>query len=170
MQQQESLGLDGDEYALRPGQAQGEPSASRAESPSLIPESPSRIPDSPSPAANGLAWVESFDRFWSAWPTHERKVDRGSCLAKWKKLGLHRIAHQVIAHVEAMKQSQSWQDGFVPLPMTYLNQARWEGAAPLGRPAPAGKQATLEARNRAAADSAKAKLFGTAPDAGAPHG
>jgi hypothetical protein len=33
-----------------------------------------------------------------------------------------------MAHVEALKASGDWQRGYVPAPLVYLNQRRWEGA------------------------------------------
>ena len=30
-----------------------------------------------------------------------------------------------MAHVEALKKSKKWADGFEPAPMTYLSQERW---------------------------------------------
>ena len=40
-------------------------------------------------------------------------------------------AEQIIAHVEALKLSIDWRKdsgAFIPAPLVYLNQRRWEGA------------------------------------------
>lgn len=77
---------------------------------------------------------EPFSRFWTVWPKSERKANRRGCLEKWRKDGLDAVADQIIAHVEAMAGSKQWQDGYDPLPMTYLNQRRWEdGSMPAGK-------------------------------------
>lgn len=71
-----------------------------------------------------------FARFWAAWPKHPRKVARHQCWAKWRSKKLEDLADRIVAHVEAMKQSDAWRkDGgeFIPAPLVYLNQDRWEG-------------------------------------------
>jgi hypothetical protein len=79
-----------------------------------------------------------FDAFWNAWPANSRKVGKRQCLAKWVGRKCAEHADAIVAHVEAMKKTEKWrEDGgrFIPLPMTYLNQDRWEApteSAPLG--------------------------------------
>lgn len=72
-----------------------------------------------------------FEQFWKTWPTSDRKQARGKCLEAWKKARCESVAAEILAHVEAMKASQSWtkQGGeFIPAPLVYLNNRRWEGA------------------------------------------
>lgn len=79
---------------------------------------------------SGSKQTPGFARFWAAWPAHHRKVARLQCWAKWKAKELDGIAERIVAHVEAMKRTDMWRkDGgeFVPAPLVYLNQARWEG-------------------------------------------
>jgi hypothetical protein len=74
-----------------------------------------------------------FASFWETWPTNDRKQAKGKCLDAWKKASAERDAALVIDHVNSMKSSREWQkqDGeFVPAPLVYLNQRRWEGAEP----------------------------------------
>jgi hypothetical protein len=66
-----------------------------------------------------------FDEFWEAWPKHKRKINKFNCMKRWKQLKLDEEADQIIAHVEASKGSDSWVEGFIPLPMTYINGRRW---------------------------------------------
>lgn len=78
---------------------------------------------------------DGFVRFWGAWPSSSRKAARGKCWQLWRKGGFDSQADQILAHVEAMKLSDDWlKDGgaFIPAPMVYLNQRRWEGADPPG--------------------------------------
>jgi hypothetical protein len=73
----------------------------------------------------------AFLRFWGAWPSSARKASRGECWAKWLKQDFDQVAEQIVSHVEAMKQTQDWRKdsgSFIPAPLAYLNQRRWEGA------------------------------------------
>lgn len=74
-----------------------------------------------------------FPDFWRAWPKTDRKQDRKKCLAKWKSKGLDLLADRIIEHVEAMKATSKWRDGYDPLVMTYLNGDRWQDPIPPDR-------------------------------------
>lgn len=72
-----------------------------------------------------------FTAFWNAWPTTTRKEAKGRCLEAWKRARAEPDADAVLAHVESLKASDSWREGngkFIPAPLVYLNQRRWEGA------------------------------------------
>lgn len=72
-----------------------------------------------------------FDRFWAAWPKSPRKGAKSACLAKWKKGLYEHCADQIIKHVEWMKTTDQWltsNGAFIPAPLVYLNQQRWDGA------------------------------------------
>ena len=71
--------------------------------------------------------AHGFTEFWKAWPSGPRKAAKQQCLNKWAKLNCCQRASLIVTHVEAMKQSKDWQAGFIPAPLVYLNQARWEG-------------------------------------------
>jgi hypothetical protein len=66
-----------------------------------------------------------FDEFWEKYPT-TRKVNKKTCLERWKNKDLDLIADKVIGYVERMKQTKQWIEGFSPAPLTLLNQERWE--------------------------------------------
>lgn len=71
-----------------------------------------------------------FAEFWHAWPRGPRKVAKQQCLNKWAKLYCADEWSRIVAHVEQMKRSKDWtkDDGaFIPAPLVYLNQRRWEG-------------------------------------------
>lgn len=70
----------------------------------------------------------AFREFWDAWPRNERKQAKGKCEAIWKRKGLDAKAREILAHVSALKTTDSWRGGFVPAPLVYLNQERWDGA------------------------------------------
>jgi uncharacterized protein YdaU (DUF1376 family) len=67
-----------------------------------------------------------FPEFWAAWPTSKRKVGKAAAAAKWQRHNLDKVANEILAHVEAMKRTESWTTGFEPAVLTYLNQRRWE--------------------------------------------
>lgn len=73
-----------------------------------------------------------FARFWKAWPSNHRKAARGKCLQVWLRIKAERHAEAILAHVEHMKLTEDWRKAggqFVPAPLVYLNQRRWEGSA-----------------------------------------
>ena len=76
------------------------------------------------------AELPGFENFWKTWPTNDRKQAKGKCLDAWKKASAERDAALVLAHVSSLKNSAWLKDGgqFVPAPLVYLNQRRWEGA------------------------------------------
>jgi hypothetical protein len=72
-----------------------------------------------------------FACFWQTWPKSDRKGSRGECLKAWNKAKAEPVADKVVAHVESMKLSPTWLKNngeFVPAPLVYINQRRWEGA------------------------------------------
>lgn len=72
-----------------------------------------------------------FARFWLTWPQNDRKEAKGKCLEAWKKAGAEAAVDAVIAHLERMKATATWTKDngqYIPAPLVYLNQRRWEGA------------------------------------------
>ena len=69
--------------------------------------------------------IVRFDDFWNEYPP-VRKTNKKGCLEKWKAKDLDLIADRIIGYVKSMKQTKQWKEGFVPAPMTLLNQERWE--------------------------------------------
>lgn len=76
-----------------------------------------------------------FPEFWKAWPAGQRKVGKQQCLDKWARFGCADCASFITAHVEWLKTQDQWIRGFVPTPLTYLNQQRWiDWELPVERP------------------------------------
>ena len=69
--------------------------------------------------------MHGFDGWWKAWPAGPRKVAKQQCINKWAKYGCANNASHIIAHTEWLKTQDDWLRGFVPMPVTYLNQQRW---------------------------------------------
>jgi 5-methylcytosine-specific restriction endonuclease McrA len=73
----------------------------------------------------------AFLRFWGTWPKSNRKQAQGQCWDRWRKADMDLCADAIISHVEGLKGSADWRKNggeFVPAPLVYLNQRRWEGA------------------------------------------
>jgi len=72
-----------------------------------------------------------FEKFWAAWPKSVRKGGKSVCLARWNKGLYDCCADQIIKHTTWMSTTDAWRksDGaFIPAPLVYLNQQRWDGA------------------------------------------
>lgn len=73
---------------------------------------------------------QGFASFWEVWPKTARKTAKAECLKRWVKRDLESVADKIVAHVEAMKKTETWRTGFEPAPLTYINQKRWEDDLP----------------------------------------
>lgn len=73
--------------------------------------------------------IVRFDEFWNLYPS-VRKTNKKGCLEKWKAKDLDLIADRVLGYVKVMKETKQWKEGFVPAPMTLINQERWEDDIP----------------------------------------
>ena len=76
-------------------------------------------------------FTPGFAKFWQAWPSTDRKQARGKCFEVWKKAKLEADAAVICGHVDRMKTTEQWakQAGqFIPAPLPYLREKRWDGA------------------------------------------
>ena len=68
-----------------------------------------------------------FAEFWASYP---KKIGKASCLKVWKKLKPTTELHEhIMIALESQKRSDQWQrEGgrFIPNPLTWLNQGRWD--------------------------------------------
>jgi hypothetical protein len=79
---------------------------------------------------------QGFEQWWNAWPKnttggYQRKGGKSLCMAKWVKGCYWTQADQIVKHTEWMKTTADWikdRGMFIPMPITYLNQQRWDGA------------------------------------------
>jgi len=93
---------------------------------------PSDAPEKTTPSlSTSLPKDSAFERFWNAYPK-TRKVGKGKCMSLWKTKNLDKIADHIIVHIEAMKNTEQWQSGWDPSPVTYLQQGRWQDDMPDG--------------------------------------
>lgn len=69
-----------------------------------------------------------FAEFWRVWPKGPRKQSRGKCFELWQKQNLSPKSIVIFNHIELMKKTDGWKNGFVPAPDVYLRNERWDGA------------------------------------------
>lgn len=87
---------------------------------------------------------EGFARFWASWPQHFRKAAKDQCRRKWDAKGCEAMSDFVVAAVQRAKASPEWlkdSGQFIPAPLTWLNQGRWDAPAPVNGHAPVGLEA-----------------------------
>jgi len=76
--------------------------------------------------------LAGFARFWDAWPAHKRKSAKPQCEANWRTQGCEAITDTIVAAVERAKVDDDWRKSggaFIPAPLVWLRQRRWEAAA-----------------------------------------
>ena len=74
---------------------------------------------------NDTSLNELFDTFWKSYP---KKVGKQSCLNWFKrKKPNQELVDKMISKVNEYKQTKQWQTKqYIPNPLTWLNQGRWE--------------------------------------------
>jgi len=90
-----------------------------------------RQPDAPTatPTKQPKLTAVYFDTFWMEWPRSDRKTDKAKCLKYWQVHGLDNLWDAIHKGLEAWKVSESWtsdEGKYIPMPYTWLNNARWE--------------------------------------------
>lgn len=93
------------------------------------------------PKRNGKPEAASESKFeshfWNLYPSCKRKVNRAGCLKLWQSRNLDTEAEAIAQAVRRAAASADWtkENGeFIPMPITWLRQARWE-APDAGGPA-----------------------------------
>lgn len=104
------------------------PSSSSSSSSSVVPDAPAIKTKKQKEPPEVFPLPARFEEFWLAWPSSSRKIGKVACRDKWASKSLDTLADRIIAHVNVLKGSKNWLEGFDPAPMTYLNQSRWEDA------------------------------------------
>ena len=77
------------------------------------------LPKTQDPKPKTQVYTESFLKFWDNYPN---KVKKDYSYSIWKKQKLDEQVDKIIEHLDSIKQSKEWRDGFVQHPSTYLNQ------------------------------------------------
>jgi hypothetical protein len=83
------------------------------------------------------AYSPAFEAFWARYPTTRRtnkpgawKVWERDQLERPQQPGQPRLLDLVMRSLEQHRNCEQWQDGYVPLPTTWLNQKRWSTDPP----------------------------------------
>ncbi len=90
---------------------------------------PLSTPHHPQDTPPARRTARHFDSFWAAYPKCERKTDKAKCLKFWQAHGLDSQWESISKGLELWRVSESWQKEsgeFIPMPYTWLNNARWE--------------------------------------------
>lgn len=72
-----------------------------------------------------------FEDFWKAYPSTPRKGGKAKCKQVWDKTYCDTQAEQILKHINWLKTTEQWlklNGAFIPAPLVYLNQQRWDGA------------------------------------------
>jgi hypothetical protein len=72
-----------------------------------------------------------FEDFWKAYPSTPRKGAKAKCKQVWDKSYCDTQAEQILKHINWLKTTEQWlklNGAFIPAPLVYLNQQRWDGA------------------------------------------
>jgi hypothetical protein len=72
-----------------------------------------------------------FERFWKEWPSNPRKGAKSKCKQTWEKTYCDTQSDTILKHLAWLKTTEQWiksNGAFIPAPLVYLNQQRWDGA------------------------------------------
>lgn len=68
--------------------------------------------------------AQRFVQFWESYP---RKVGKVAVWKAWRRISPDQaLLERMLSTLAWQKKSQQWQRGYIPLPMTWINQGRWE--------------------------------------------
>lgn len=79
--------------------------------------------ESPKKEGGMLASATEFDQWWAAYPN---KVGKKAAQKAFQNARDRPRINDLLAAIEKAKRSKKWQEGFIPLPTTWLNQGRWD--------------------------------------------
>ena len=78
---------------------------------------------------------QRFEMFWDAYP---KKVGKSAVLKAWNRLNPNgALFARMIAAISAAKASEQWQrenGRYIPNPLTWINQGRWDDECPVSAP------------------------------------
>ena len=97
-----------------------------------------------------------FDEFWQAWPSGIRKIARKQCLDKWMTHKCDEVFDEVMRGLDAWKSSDEWKKSggqYIPAPLVWLNQNRWESGPTGGKFVAAKTQGEEEESHRKTKDA-----------------
>lgn len=69
---------------------------------------------------------QSFEKFWSSYPT---KVGKAAVKRAWERKKLSARLDEILAGLEKQRTTEKWTKGYIPNPLTFINQERWNDEA-----------------------------------------
>lgn len=136
----------------------GEPEAQAALKEEEVPPAGKRRRGRPPRATTIIEpkYSAGFEAWWDAYP-NTRKVNKAGCWEKWKRDQLEDFAETLLTDVrQRVLRDWKWMKNegeYVPSPIVYLNQHRWNDPfTDPPRGGGGGRSAATEARNDATAD------------------
>lgn len=100
--------------------------------PALIKELQSHLVKKEKKSAAAPTASKFESHFWSLYPSCKRKVDKAGCQKIWAARNLDEQADAIQAAITRAAADPSWTKDngeFIPMPSTWLRQARWEAPA-----------------------------------------
>lgn len=88
------------------------------------------IPSIPSLPPNPQGGMCRFDEFWDVYP---KKVGKAAVKRSWDRHMLNKHVDSIVDAVKRYKTTETWtkdNQKFVPNPLTFINQRRWEDEIP----------------------------------------
>ena len=71
-------------------------------------------------------YSKGFETFWASYPKNNRQ-GKAAAYKKWAEKGLDDKVAMIANHcLERGKRDKKWLDGYVPMPVTFINQERWD--------------------------------------------
>ncbi len=79
-----------------------------------------------SSSSSNLRSEDFGPKFWDLWPVG-KKAAKTKCQSRWKALTDEQadLVFQDLSTKKRATRDPKWVDGFIPNPLTYLNQERW---------------------------------------------
>ncbi len=78
--------------------------------------------------SSGSLSAARFDRFWEAYPRHEKRKDAARAFARLNPD--HELLAVMLDAIARWKVTRRWREGFVPHPAAWLNGERWRDEIP----------------------------------------
>lgn len=102
--------------------------------PSLVNSVDSNTPTLSRKEESRKEFAEPFEAFWKAYPQCTRKVNKKACLTAYRVImedtpesERKALQQEMIDALTYLKLTDDFRRGYIPLPLTWLHQRRWEG-------------------------------------------
>lgn len=125
-------------YGYKYGKGQGKYSKQKATKKRVVSDQKATLPNLtlPNPSEPNLTNLtkppDEFDVFWKAYP---KKIGKKAALQAWKKAVGRPALAELLQSIEKQKKSEQWSKDngqFIPHPVTWLNQGRWDDEVKIG--------------------------------------